>query len=114
MQFTVVITEAPYGRERAYTALRFALTALVEGHKVNIFLIQDGVYVAKKSQSPAEFPSYLNYLEEAIKEGANVKLCTPCSKARGLKSEDFFEGPEMGAMPDLVRWVAESDKTVTF
>ena len=55
--FTVVVMEAPYGRERAYTALRFALTAALEGHKVRVFLVQDGVLVAKKGQKPDQ-PEY--------------------------------------------------------
>lgn len=114
MEFTVVVTEAPYGRERAYTALRFALTALVEGHRVNIFLIQDGVYVARKGQSPSEFPSFVGYLEQAVKEGAKVKICSVCVKARGLDPADFIENTELGDMHDLTRWVSESDRVITF
>jgi len=51
LKFTVIITTAPYGQERAYSALRFALTSLLEGIDINIFLLEDGVYVAKTSQS---------------------------------------------------------------
>ena len=112
--FTIIISEAPYGREKAYTSFRFALTALVDGHKVNIFLVQDGVYVAKKGQNPAEFPSILAYLEEAIKEGATVKICTPCANARGISEDIIVEGAKLGTMHDLVGWAAESDKVITF
>ncbi len=111
--FTIVVSEAPYGREKAYTSLRFALTALLDGHKVNIFFVQDGVYVAKKPQNPAEFPSILAYLEEAIKEGANVKICTPCANARGISEETIVNGAKLGTMHDLVEWAAKSDQVIT-
>jgi tRNA 2-thiouridine synthesizing protein D len=112
--FTVVVMEAPYGRERAYTALRFALTAALEGHKVRMFLVQDGVFVAKKSQMPDEFPNITSLLEEAIKEGIQVKMCTPCCKARGVTSTETVHGVSMATMSDLVQWSVESDKVITF
>jgi tRNA 2-thiouridine synthesizing protein D len=111
---TVVITEAPYGRERAYTALRFALTALVEGHHIRLFLVQDGVFVAKKSQDPSEFPNHLEYLSQAVEEGAEVVVCTPCARARGLSEEDLLHDVRLGTMHDLVQWSVESDQVLTF
>ncbi|AAM01225.1 DsrE/DsrF/TusD sulfur relay family protein [Methanopyrus kandleri] len=111
---TVVISEAPYGQERAYTALRFALTALVEGEEVKIFLIEDGVFLGKKGQNPDEVPNYLELLEQCIEQGAEVKACGPCSKARGLSEEDFIEGVELATMHDLVNWVKESDNVIFF
>ena len=48
--FTVVIGNAAYTSERPYTMLRFAYTSLLEGHKINIFLVEDGVFVGKKNQ----------------------------------------------------------------
>jgi tRNA 2-thiouridine synthesizing protein D len=112
--FTVVVMEAPYGRERAYTALRFALTAALEGHKVRLFLVQDGVFVAKKGQTPDQFANIGNLLEEAIKEGVEVKACTPCCKARAVSSNEVVKGVTLATMSDLVKWSVESDKVVTF
>ncbi|WP_423792139.1 DsrE/DsrF/TusD sulfur relay family protein [Methanocaldococcus indicus] len=114
MKFTVIIGSAPYGRERAYSALRFALTSLLEGVEVNIFLIEDGVYVAKKNQNPSDVPNYLELLKNAIDLGANVKVCGPCCKARGLSEEDLIEGVKLATMHDLVNFVKESDKVVSF
>jgi len=34
--FTIVIGDGPYTSERPYTMLRFAYTALLEGHEINI------------------------------------------------------------------------------
>ena len=114
MKFTVIITEAPYGMERAYSALRSALTALLEGIEVNIFLLENGVYVAKKEQNPSEVPNYLELLKNAIELGAVVKVCGPCCKARGLKEEELIEGAKLATMHDLIAFVKESDNVVTF
>ena len=51
--FTIIINEAPYAKERALSALRFAWTCDIEGHKVRIWLFENGVYLAKKGQKPA-------------------------------------------------------------
>ena len=111
---TVIISQAPYGRERAYTALRFALTALLEGEDVKIFLIEDGVYLAKRDQDPDEVPNHLELLKQCIEQGAEVKACGPCSKARGLSEDDFIDGVEIATMHDLVSWVKESDNVIFF
>ena len=114
MKFTVIITTAPYSHERAYSALRFALTSLLEDIDVNIFLIEDGVYLAKRSQNPSDFPNYMEYLKNCIEAGAVVKTCGPCCRARGLREEDLIEGVILGTMHDLVNFVKESDKVITF
>jgi len=114
LKFTVIITTAPYGKERAYSGLRFALTSLLEGIDVNIFLLEDAVYVAKTSQNPSEVPNYLEYLKNCIESGAIVKACGPCSRARGLSEEDLVEGVQLATMHDLVAFVNESDKVITF
>ncbi len=114
LKFTVVITTAPYGKERAYSALRFALTSLIEGIDINIFLIEDGVYVAKKNQKPAEVPNYMEYLQNCIESGATVKVCGPCCIARGLSEDDLIDDVKLATMHDLVNFVKESDKVITF
>ncbi len=111
---TVILGSGPYTRERPYTALRFALTCAVEGIKVNLFLIEDGIYVAKKGQEPAEYANVYEWLRKAINEGVKVKLCSVCAKARGMKEEEIVDGVEMATMSDLVEWVLESDQTIFF
>ncbi|UXM84439.1 DsrE/DsrF/TusD sulfur relay family protein [Methanococcus aeolicus] len=114
MKFTVIITLAPYGQEKAYSALRFALTSILEGIDINIFLLEDGVYVAKTNQNPAEVPNYLEYLQNCIEAGAVVKVCGPCCKARGLEEKDLIDGVKLATMHDLVAFTKESDKVITF
>ncbi len=118
---TVVLADPPYGKQRAYTALRFSLAALHEEHQANMFLLEDGVFAAKRGQQPpdmpvgdAGMPNCEEMLQAAIQEGLRVKACTICSVERGLKLEEVTEGVERGTMVDLVNWVVESDRTVFF
>jgi len=120
---TVVVTAPPYGQERLYTTLRFVLAGLVAGHTVNLFVLEDAVYVAKKGQRPLELPSLLEHetmpnceelLKASIKQGARVKICGVCASERGLSQEELVEGAEISTIHDLVDWVVSTDKVVFF
>ena len=112
-KFSVMIFESPYGREKPYTALRFALTALIDGHDVNVVLIQDGVLVGKTDQKPAEYPNTMEYLENAIEEGLKVIACGVCCNARGIKQEDLIKGITIVGMHEIVAACADTN-TITF
>ncbi|MGE5637276.1 MAG: DsrE/DsrF/TusD sulfur relay family protein [Chloroflexota bacterium] len=112
--FTLIINEAPYAKERALSALRFAWTANIEGHKVRIWLFENGVYLAKKGQKPAS--GLINYgqnLEDLIKE-VEVKACVVCVEARGLTQADLIDGVKIATIHELVEWTINSDKVIVF
>ncbi|MBM2824472.1 MAG: dsrE [Dehalococcoidales bacterium] len=120
---TVVLGESPYGKERPYTTLRFVLAALVSGHTVHLFLLEEAVFLAKRGQKPMELPSLLEHeampnceeiLKAAIKQGATVKVCGVCASERGLSQEELVEGAEISTIHTLVDWVVSGDKVVFF
>jgi tRNA 2-thiouridine synthesizing protein D len=118
---TVAVGDPPYGRQRVYTALRFSLVALHEGHQVNLFLFEDAVFAAKRGQKPPEMPvgeagmpNCEQLLGAAMQEGLTVKACRVCSAERGLGAEEMVAGVESASMLDLVNWVVQSDRTVFF
>lgn len=118
---TVAVGDPSYGDQRVYTALRFSLAALHEGHQVNLFLFEDAVWAAKKGQRPPEMPvgeagmpSCEELLGAAMQEGLTVKACRACSAERGLRAEEMIEGVESASMVDLVDWVVQSDRSVFF
>ena len=113
--FTIIINEAPYAKERALSALRFAATCDIEGHKVKIWLFENGVYLAKKTQKPAQ--GLINYgqnLENLIQGGVEVKACVVCVEARGLAQADLFDGVKIATVHELVEWTVNSDKVIVF
>ena len=119
---TIILGEPPYGQERAYLTMRFLLTALHEGHDVNLFLFEDAIYLPKEEGEPRETTTNLdeklsnckNLIKSAIEMGANVKVCGVCARERALSQDDLIEGASIGAMQDLIRWIMEADKVVSF
>ena len=107
--FTIVIGDGPYTKERPYTMLRFAYTALLEDHKVNIFLVEDGIFVGKKNQDPTTYDNIGKWMKDVVEEGANVKACGVCMKARGLIEGDLIEGIEKTTMNGLLEMTVEAD-----
>lgn len=112
---TIVINDPPYGSGKPYNALRLASAAMSVKFSVNVFLLDDGVFVAKKGQTtPEGYPNLGNMLLDLIKKGTKVKVCGSCAKVRGLSKEDLIEGAEIGSMLELANWVKESSKVLTF
>jgi len=112
---TIIINEAAYGKERAWNALRLAMAMMTRDMKVNIFLLEDGVTVAKKGQRPPE--GYYNLekmLAQLIQSGAKVRACTTCLQARGISQDDLVQGTEAGKILDLVEWIRESKSVLSF
>ena len=71
---TIVIQAAPYGSENAYNALRYAPALLAKGLVVRLFLLADGVGVAKADQkTPTGYYNTGNMLRDLIAKGVTVK-----------------------------------------
>ncbi|MFX0137889.1 MAG: DsrE/DsrF/TusD sulfur relay family protein [Candidatus Hodarchaeota archaeon] len=107
--FTIIIADGAYTSERPYTMLRFAYTALLEGHKINIFLVEDGIFVGKRNQDPSTYDNVGKWMIDVITEGANLKACGVCMKARGLSEDELIDGIEKTTMNGLVKMCEEAD-----
>ncbi|NHJ21827.1 MAG: hypothetical protein EAX91_12850 [Candidatus Lokiarchaeota archaeon] len=107
--FTIVIGNGAYSSERPYTMLRFAYTALLEGHKINIFLVEDGVFVGKKGQNPSTYDNVEKWIRDVIDEGGEIKACGVCIKARGVSAEELIEGIEITTMNGFVDMCVQAD-----
>jgi len=115
---TIILNTAPYGDEKVWNALRLskALMAGAEKMKVNIFMLGDSVATAKKGQKPPE--GYYNLekmLKELVDQGSEVVACRTCINARGLTQDELIQGVRIGTtVGDLVGWVKQSQKVLTF
>ncbi|MFX0024228.1 MAG: DsrE/DsrF/TusD sulfur relay family protein [Candidatus Hermodarchaeota archaeon] len=110
--FTIVIADGPYTKERPYTMLRFAYTALLDEHKVNIFLVEDGIFVGKKKQDPTTYDNIGKWMSDVISEGANVKACGVCMRARGLSEDELLEGIAKTSMNGFLEMCVEADNVL--
>ena len=107
--FTITIGDGQYTKERPYTMLRFAYTALLEGHKVNIFLVEDGIWVGKKNQDPSTYDNVGKWMADVIEEGAKILACGVCMKARGMKDEELMDGISKTTMNGFLEMCEEAD-----
>jgi uncharacterized protein involved in oxidation of intracellular sulfur len=117
MKVLIIINDAPYGTEKAYNALRLAITIMKEneGTEMCIFLMADAVSCAIPNQkTPDGYYNLERMLKIVLNKNGKVKLCTTCAEARGLKEMKFIDGAELSTMKELSRLVLESDRVVTF
>lgn len=117
-KFLIIINDAPYGTEKAYNALRMAMT-LQKEHKdnteVTIFLLADAVFCGLPNQdTPTGFYNIERMLKSVINHGGEVKSCGGCSKARGIDKISFISGVKLSNMKEFAEWTVECDKILTF
>ncbi len=117
MKVLLIINDAPYGTERAYNALRLAMTMQRESPdaEVRIFLIADAVTCALPNQgTPQGYYNIERMLKGIINKGGFVRACGTCSEARGVKGLALIDGIEISTMSQLTQWVVDSDRVIAF
>lgn len=117
MNILFIINDAPYGTEKAYNALRMAMTLQKEHAdvEVRVFLMADAVTCALPNQgTPQGYYNVERMLKAVINRGGHVKACGTCCEARGLKSVPLLDGVEISTMSQLCQWTVEADKVLTF
>lgn len=116
MKTLIIINDPPYGTERAYNALRLALTLLKrDGEFVKIFLMADAALSAKSGQAlPQGYYSLERMLRGVSTRGGEIGVCGTCMDARGLKLEELLEGARRSTMEELADWTIWADKVLVF
>jgi len=115
VSFMIFIGSGPYTTERPYTALRFAYSALIEGHTVKMFAFEDAIIALRKNQNPSNIYNLQEWIARCFEEpGFELASCGVCMKARGMAQEELITGVKMGTMEMAVDWTAASDKQLFF
>ena len=116
MNALVIVNDAPYGTERAYNALRLAISlAKRDGMHVRVFLMADAVACAKAGQrTPKGYYSVENMLHALVGQGGEVGLCGSCMDARGLAEQEVVAGARRSSLEELTSWTVEADRLITF
>jgi len=114
----LIINDAPYGTEKAYNALRMAMT-LQKDHadqaELRIFLLADAVFCGLPDQkTPNGYYNIERMLKSVIQNGGKVKCCGGCSEARGIDRLPLIERVELSNMNEFAQWTVECDKVITF
>ena len=112
-----IVNDSPYGGEKTFNALRFAIN-LQEDHckevNIKVFAFSDSILSGIADQNPNEGSNVQQLIDILVAQGAEVKLCTSCVKARGLLDAKLIDGVTLGTLADVSEWTLWADKVLTF
>jgi uncharacterized protein involved in oxidation of intracellular sulfur len=116
MTILFIVNDPPYGTERAYNALRLAISlAKRESQEVKVFLMGDAASCAKAGQSlPQGYYSLERMLKGFHARGGVTGVCGTCMDARGLIEGELVDGAHRSTMEELTDWTAEAGKVLVF
>ena len=109
MTIGFLLTTSPE-RADARTVIRVARAALEKGHRVELFLMNDGVYnvqAAPKHPVSGEFA-------RLMEAGAAITLCATSTGSRGVTKESALPGVSFGGQYEHAQMVARADRVLTF
>jgi len=107
----VVQTNGTGNAERAYATFIFSKAALSMGKEVTIFLLMDGVSIARKGNAekvkhPA-FDRLDKLMGPIIEAGAKVYVCELSAEFRGIKQEDLVEGTKLAGAATYITLLSD-------
>ncbi|MCL4432690.1 MAG: DsrE family protein [Epsilonproteobacteria bacterium] len=115
---TIILNHQPYdGSDVTWNALRLAKTLHKSGEKVNIFLMNDAVDLARDMTAKPESYDHdlVDMLKKLYEEGISLQVCGTCNARCGLfKNQPYFDESISSTMQILADWVIASDKVLTF
>ena len=115
---TIIFNHQPYdGTDIAWNGLRLAKTLHKSGEKVNIFLMNDAVDLAREKISKPDSYDFdlVEMLQKMYANGIALQVCGTCNTRCGIfKNEPYFDENISSTMQILADWVIESDKVISF
>lgn len=117
MKYLFIINDAPYGAEKAYNALRMAMTLQKEHPQteVLVFLMADAIACALPGQNtPQGYYNIERMLKGILLKQGQVKLCGSCVDARGIRELKLIDGIQIGTMSELTQWSVDAEKVFVF
>ena len=115
---TIILNTQPYnGGDIIWNALRLAKTLFKSGEKVNIFLMNDAVDLARDKVLKPEYYDYdlVSMLKKMYEDGISLQACGTCNARCGMfKNEPYFDENITSTVQTLADWVIDSDKVITF
>lgn len=94
--------------EKAWNAMRFAVTAKKAGHEVKVFLMGEAVEIETLHHAKFDVAAQVSAFYEI---GGHILACGTCLKSRNMDGTDVCP---LSTMIDCVQLVEWADKVVTF
>lgn len=91
---------------RATRAFFLAMAAHKAGKQATVFLLDEGVYLAKegmvenlRAATGDNADDHLSYMQA---NGVPILVCTPCAVSRKIEEDDLIEGARMATGAELI------------
>ncbi len=102
----VVLSCGTDNPNRATRALFLAMVAAKKSKNTALFLLDEGVFIAKKgivtnlrAATGDSADDHLTFLQEY---NVPIMVCTPCASSRQISEEDLVEGAKMATGAELI------------
>lgn len=117
MKLAGIIAYAKDNIDKATIGFTLINAALEAGHKVRVVLTSEGVRLTIKGYSDdihngEPFKPLKQLIEEALQKGAEINVCTPCMKKRGLQEKDMIPGVRFITGADLIGILDQTEKSL--
>jgi len=104
--------------EMALLPFMHAVAALAMEIRAVVFLMSDGVWLAKKGYAEQVMHPGKPTLDELLKNffelGGELYFCTPCAKGRGIEGENLIEGAVPSAAARYNSMALEADAVISY
>lgn len=128
MHYALLVLDAPWSRQSAHTALRFARATLARGHRISrVFFYGDGVFAGNALSTPPQDETDLAsaWRELALSNGIELIVCIAAALRRGVLDtgeRDRYEKPAANLDPafvlsglgQLAESALDADRLITF
>lgn len=117
MKLAAIIAYAKDNIDKATVGFTLVNAALDSGHKVKVALASEGVRLTIKNYADGihngePFKPLKQLMDEVLKKGGEINVCTPCMKKRNLEAKDMIAGVQFIAGAELIQILEEADKSL--
>ncbi|HEU5157714.1 MAG TPA: DsrE family protein [Streptosporangiaceae bacterium] len=115
MKLLFVMHDPPYGTERTYNGMRWAIQMLdADGdNEVKVYMFGDAVIVPAAGQKvPDGYYNLAKMTTSFINKGGELGNCGSCMIARGLTDDRLVLGARRSSMAELAEWTVWADKVI--
>ncbi|MDD1687837.1 DsrE family protein [Methanoregula sp.] len=112
----VVQSNGTGNAERAYATFIFAKVAVSMGKKVTVFLLMDGVSIARKgSAAGVKHPAFARLdllMDEMVKAGVTIYACENSAAFRGITEKDLAPGVKLAGAATYIQLLSDPSYAV--
>lgn len=117
-KFCVSLTHAKDNTDKATVAFVVANAAAGSDQETMVFLSTEGVHLAVKGAADtiheAGFAPLKELMDNFVKAGGTIYVCSPCFKKRGLDESSLVAGAKIVGGAKLVEWLASGSPCVSY